>query len=359
MTPPGTQSPPHSRPHASVSAAGDAAPSESSLDSQIDALLSDSSVSDDAGNSEHSRPAAQSAAADAEAAVASIEKQVESLVEQFVEQDGVSAHAPLDTSGPLPAPASTADESHPIAPDDAAANAAPESIGALDEQLARLTDELLTAPAPEPYQAPSVKFAPTPEDQIEPAPAAMPQVAATATPATASAPAAPAEAPTPIAIPVIVAATAGPNKLVQAFAKPLAGKPRLVRDTVGWLGFNSMFLAGVVWSYHLWFQKPEKPVAQHAPAALVSSDGHGETPHAAPPASEHDTPAGGDAHASAEHHADEPITGVQPLHKKKPTYALSDAMAERLNVAKKSEAGGHGAEKKSGGGHGAPAKSGH
>ena len=262
--------------------------------------------------------------------------------------------------GSLSAPVSTNPESNQIAPDDATSNAAPESIGALDEQLARLTDELLTAPAPEPYQAPSVKFAPTPEDQIEPAPAAMPQVAVAAAPAIVSAPAAPTEAPSPIAIPVVVAAIAGPSKLVQAFAKPLAGKPRLVRDTVGWLGFNSMFLAGVVWSYHLWFQKPEKPVAQHAPAALVSSDGHGETSHAAAPAAEHDAPPGGDAHAGAEHASDEPITGVQPLHKKKPTYALSDAMAERLNLAKKSDGGGgHGAEKKSGSGHGAPAKSGH
>jgi len=139
-----------------------------------------------------------------------------------------------------------------------------------------------------------------------------------------------------------------------------------------------MFLAGVVWSYHLWFQRPEKLVAEHSPVALVSSDGHGESSHGEAPAEGHGAAAGGETHASAEHesegggeHAsaakdnDEPITGVNPLHKKKPTYALSDAMAEKLNVAKKAEAGhgggggGHGAEKKSSSGHGAPPKSGH
>jgi hypothetical protein len=344
------------------------------LDSQIDALLSDASGSDPTGTAEHSHTPPQSAAADAEAAVASIEKQVESLVEQFVEQVepqvAATTQDSADQSDPLPAPASTADESNLIAPDDASANAAPESIGELDDQLARLTDELLTAPAIEPYQAPSVKFAPTPEDQIEPAPVVMPQVAVAVAAAAITSPVAPTETPTPIAIPVVVATPARPSKLVQAFAKPLAGKPRLVRDTVGWLGFNSMFLAGVVWSYHLWFQKPEKPVAQHAPAALVSSDGHDDPAHGQAAAAGHGAPAAGDAHAGhgakpedahadASHGSDEPITGVRPLHKKKPTYALSDAMAERLNVAKKADAGGHGAEKKSGGGHGAPAKSGH
>lgn len=181
-------------------------------------------------------------------------------------------------------------------------------------------------------------------------------------------------------MPVVLVANPGPGKLVRVFAKPLAGKPRLIRDSVGWLGFNSMFLAGVVWAYHLWFQRPEKPVAQHAPAALVSSDGHGESGHGEAPAAGHGAVASdahaaaehgqpeGDEHASAEHGADEPITGVNPLHKKKPTYALSDVMAQRLNVAKKGAdaghgggggGGGHGAEKKSGSGHGAPAKSGH
>lgn len=299
-----------------------------------------------------------SAVADAEAAVASIEKQVESLVDQFVEQSTAQETASTESVLSSPAPTSATE------------SAVPDSIGALDDQLARLTDELLTAPAPEPFQAPTVKFAPTPEDQVEPPP---PEVAPQPVSVSAVAPVAPQIAtPNSVAMPLVVAAPAGPSKLVRVFAKPLAGKPRLIRDTVGWLGFNSMFLAGVVWAYHLWFQKPEKPVAQHAPVALVASDGHGEAPasgHNAPAeeahaSAEHDQPA--DEHASAEHGTEEPVTGVNPLHKKKPTYALSDVMAERLNVAKKGAdaghgggGGGHGAEKKSGSGHGAPAKSGH
>lgn len=340
MTPPGIQTP-LQNPTPSAAAHADAA--HSSLDSQIDALLSSSP--DRAGGMPEA-DTVQSATQDAEAAVASIEAQVESLVDQFVEKT-----TPEATSAPIAAPSEPPEQQ--VTPSRVQTQT-PESISELDDQLASLTDELLTAP--EPVDATTVKFAPTPEIPAQPAQApSAPPPAATAIPAPAPAPI---EEPKPASIP-FAASPARPSKLVRVFAKPLAGKPRLIRDTVGWLGFNSMFLAGVVWIYHLWFQRPEKPVAQHAPAALVSSDGHGETPHAAPPAAEHDAPAGGDAHASAEHDADEPITGVQPLHKKKPTYALSDAMAERLNVAKKSEAGGHGAEKKSGGGHGAPAKAGH
>lgn len=355
MTPPGTH-PPQTPPSAD-------APADASLDSQIDALLADPP----AGTEKH---APDAVAANAEAAVASIERQVESLVDQFVEQ-------------PETAPTTQAAPSVPAATPSPAAAPPPDSIGELDDQLARLTDELLTAPAPEPFQAPSVKFAPTPDalaDAISPEPThqASPSVA----PVTPVAPAAQAEyaaaAPTPIAaVPVAVqSAPRGPSVLVRIFSRPLVGKPRLVRDTAGWLGFNSLFLASVVWAYHLWFQKPEKLEAQHAPAALVSSDGHGESPndHGTPgahPSPVENAPA---EHASAEHGApdahgaasghpgEEPITGIQPLHRKKPTYALSAVMAERLNVAKKSSdghGGGHGAEKKSGSGHGAPAKSGH
>ncbi|MBL8886887.1 MAG: hypothetical protein JNK16_09515 [Phycisphaerales bacterium] len=368
MTPPGTQTPPHHS-VSSASAPGGAAPATPNLDSQIDALLSDAAPPSDVQPGHDSTPS--SAAADAEAAVASIEKQVESLVDQFVEHSSTQA-APQETAkvdSALPSPSALSSAPAPTA---AIENTVPDSIGELDDQLARLTDELLTAP--EPYQAPSVKFAPTPEDQIEPPPPeVVPQPAA----ASVAAPVTPQIAtPKPVAMPATVETNSGPGKLVRVFAKPLAGKPRLIRDTVGWLGFNSMFLAGVVWAYHLWFQRPEKPVAQHAPAALVSSDGHDEPAHGDAPVSGHDTaPADGhanaehgqpqDAHAKAEHGTDEPITGVNALQKKKPTYALSDAMAQRLNVAKKAEAGhgggggGHGAEKKSGSGHGAPAKSGH
>ena len=105
---------------------------------------------------------------------------------------------------------------------DAAANP-PETIGALDDQLARLTDELLTAPAPETPQQSSMKFAPTPEEQAPPLaaePSPQPAVAAVSAPVTA-----PAEAPKPAVIPLVAAAPAGRNKLVQVFAKPLARKP--------------------------------------------------------------------------------------------------------------------------------------
>ena len=164
--------------------------------------------------------------------------------------------------------------------------------------------------------------------------------------------------------------TREPSGLVRALSRPLAGKPRLVRDTVGWLGVNSVFLAGVVWAYHVWFQRPEAIVADHSPAGLVvagheheahgthaeaTGEGHGEgKPEASKPGeTEH-----ADAHGAAA--PDEsPITGALPLIKKKPTYALSDVMAAKLAGKKpgekdaKGEGGGHGEAKKppSHGGH--------
>lgn len=336
----------HSGPNPSAPAPDGVAP-EANLESQMDTLLADASARD-----KPTKPGY--ATHPAEATVASIEKQVESLVDQFVERATDPKPAPSVVNG------STAGAPQPAANEPSPAPA--ESIGELDDQLARLTDELLIAPAAEapPPKPPASSPAPSVVVAIpEPAPVAVPAApAAPETPAAESAKPSTAPAPGP--------APAVPGKLVRVFSKPLAGKPRLVRDTVGWLGFNSMFLAGVVWCYHLWFQKPEKPAAQHAPVALVSADhgessdqGHGSPadhdPHAVP---SDESPAHAATDRHSEHASDEPVTGVVPLHKKKPTYALSNAMAEKLNVAKKSD-DGHGGEKKSGSGHGAPPKSGH
>ncbi|MBX3390975.1 MAG: hypothetical protein KF691_16110 [Phycisphaeraceae bacterium] len=387
MSPTGTK--PASPP--SAPAPGSSAPEPGSLDSQIDALLSGPAPT----NTTDAEARKDSASEAAEAAVASIEKQVETLVDQFVEpeQSGSNASAP---SGDARTPAQSAQQP---------AVATTETIEALDDQLARLTDELLASPPTEPVASaakpqsastetnsaaePPAESVSTPTTPIfSPLPGPAPTSSQTHSPPTAQSPThAPSqpqgqvETPETAEAPTAATPAKSPGKLVAVLAGPLAGKPRMIRDTIGWLGFNSLFLAGVVWGYHLWFQKPEKPVAHKAPASLISgehgatssehnahadgpspgsahaevADPHGVDPHASNPnAKEHRH----DEHADASHASDEPITGVQPLHKKKPTYALSDAMAEKLNVAKKAETG-HGGEKKSSSGHGAPPKSGH
>lgn len=350
----------HSRPTPGAAAPDSAAPgtqADGALDSQIDSLLSDTPGQD--------QPA--SASQQAEDAVASIEKQVESLVDQFVEHEAAEA-TPESAAQPAPQPVPSPEPVSETPPSiETRTPPSAESIGELDDQLARLTDELLLTPPPEAPAASTPVYAPEPVAPA-PAPEPMPAAVAPTAPVAMDSPEPVSSGPSPASVPT----PAQPGKLVRLFAKPLAGKSRIVRDTAGWLGFNTVFLAGVVWCYHLWFQKPEKPTPQHAPAALVASDhdAHNDVPqesrqdaHGQPAA--HGEEAG--SHADGSEHtddpADHPVTGVAPLHKKKPTYALSAAMAEKLNVAKKSDgghgSGGHGAEKKSGSGHGAPAKSGH
>jgi hypothetical protein len=162
--------------------------------------------------------------------------------------------------------------------------------------------------------------------------------------------------------------------LATTFAKPLAGKPKIVRDTVGWLGLNTIFLATLVWGYRLMLQKPEQPVATKSPIALIAegghadehgthAKGHGDEPedaHADPHSDPHAKP-DSDTHvagaAEGEHaHQSASLSGSPALRKKKVTYALSDVMAAKLSGAKK-DAGGHGEAKKDA--HGAAKKDSH
>lgn len=264
----------------------------------------------------------------------------------------------------------------PVPPATPAREETAADISALDDQLARLTDELLSGdPAAAPAAAAPAAAAPgaavaeapvaaaAPEASPSPAPAPVPEpVSAAPSAPAAAAPVAPA-APVPArAAPrgpslaerlsrVVAGRTAG---LAVACAKPLAGKPKIVRDTVGWLGVNTIFLATLVWGYRLMLQKPEQPVATKAPSTLVSdfpgghaSPGHVDEAHADAPADAHSANASGhaDPHA-ADGHGEEPGLGGTPtLRKKKVTYALSDAMAAKLSGAKK-DAGGHGDAKK-------------
>ncbi|HEX8876881.1 MAG TPA: hypothetical protein VF777_09045 [Phycisphaerales bacterium] len=274
------------------------------------------------------------------------------------------------TAPPAPVETVTAAPSRPAMP---AREETAADISALDDQLARLTDELLSAdpaaaPAPAAAAAPAVAEAPVAaaasEANAPPAPAPAPEPVSAAAPAPApAAPAAPA-APVPArAAPrgpslaerlsrAVAGRTAG---LAVACAKPLAGKPKIVRDTVGWLGVNTIFLATLVWGYRLMLQRPEQPVATKAPSTLVSDfpGGHAtaghddDDEHADGPAEAHTADASGhaDPHAPDGHGEEQGLGGTPTLRKKKVTYALSDAMAAKLSGTKK-DAGGHGDAKK-------------
>lgn len=242
----------------------------------------------------------------------------------------------------------------------------PRDIAALDDQLARLTDELLAGepgadvPTPAPAEATepvsqsapaAPEASPAPGPESAPAPAAEsapPAVAVAAAPAAVAvaAPSSPVAPAKPEGMPVGARLRAALQRrsegLAAVFAKPLAGKPKMVRDTVGWLGLNTIFLATLVWCYRLILQKPEQPVSAKAPIGLISGMFESEA-DARGAADEH-----GQAAAAEEHgNSKSGLGAVTALTKKKLTYGLSDAMAAKISGGKKDEkkdakkSGGH------------------
>jgi len=88
--------------------------------------------------------------------------------------------------------------------------------------------------------------------------------------------------------------------VASAISAPLAAKPRIVRDTLGWLALNTLFLGVCVWAYILFVRHPAHAHAPHTfdfatahlppvpvPGILKDGAGHGEAAansagHAAP-----------------------------------------------------------------------------
>jgi hypothetical protein len=378
-------------------------------------IVSDPPVAESA--SEEAASAEAAAAAPAALESAAPDALVPALGAEPPASDAVAEAAPTEAIAPevatSPAPATEAQATQavadviessvaqPAAPEPVVADSKPApfagvevpgDIAALDDQLARLTDELLAgdadagsdSPAPsEAVPAPSSAAASPSTPEAAPAPAAetsAPAVVAARSAVPASAPA-PVSAPTsaPAAAPAVPAPVAAPSPVAPAkpkgpsvftrareamgkrsagvaaaLAKPLAGKPKMVRDTVGWIGLNTIFLATLVWGYRLMLQKPEQPVAAKTPIGLISGahDSHGAAAdeHGDPHAEEHSdghAVVKGDTHDAADDHAG-PKSGLgaaTALTKKKLTYALSDAMAAKMSGGKK-DAGGHGEAKK-------------
>jgi len=94
--------------------------------------------------------------------------------------------------------------------------------------------------------------------------------------------------PTAAALPIRAARTVGPiaRAGLAAMSAPLSGRPRIIRDTVGWFAMWTMFLAACVWAYLLFVHQPATPGANTPPIGLVTDDRPPAAPEAGPPASE-------------------------------------------------------------------------
>lgn len=186
----------------------------------------------------------------------------------------------------------------------------PKDIQSLDSDLAALTDNLLSEevpaadappaaplveeapePAPEPVaQAPAAaespapveaKPEPKPEARSEPKPEPRQTTVQPAEPKPVVKPApkpARTEPARPAAKELIAAAVqkaASPVALqvMAGISAPLAGRSRAVKDTVGWLALWTAFLAVTLWTYILFFHKPQVPPASGTPIGLVDEKG--------------------------------------------------------------------------------------
>ncbi|CAG0952732.1 hypothetical protein PHYC_00289 [Phycisphaerales bacterium] len=263
-----------------------------------------------------------------------------------------SAAPPASTpSAPQPSEADSADLARQMEDilstpaKSAAAAPDPETQKATDE-LARQIETLLTPEQKEPSppvvplelpesaltpdhapSAPAPPVAPLPDFPIAAAPAprpaaAAPPVAATRTP--------PAPAPAPGTPPQAVEPEVPPRPRGEALlaalavaSKPLADKPKVIRDSLGWIALNSLFLGACLWAYVLFFRHPP-----HAAEAWEFDFSQGALP--TPPSHDEEPPAA-DGHAKAA----EPKKAAKSDAKKKEP-AKSDS---------------HGSEKRGGGGH--------
>ncbi|MCC5786285.1 MAG: hypothetical protein JJU33_06260 [Phycisphaerales bacterium] len=248
----------------------------------------------------------------AEQAIDELEQQLEDLIDAGAEQDAEAEAA-------APTPKARAEK-----PEAAAAPAA-EDLEDLDQQIAALTDELLdgdfvdadgeavgtsAAPAaderaPEPEAepqpaTPAAKAKPSgpalddesaePEDTVQ-APAEQTEDDGAEAPATA--PASPAtqrevarpaaskpagrssDGPHPVVAVMLATAKkaeAGARTLADLASTPLKNRPKIVRDTVGWFGLWTLFLAICVWVTLAFFRSPDHPQAEGDPMRIRTAD---------------------------------------------------------------------------------------
>lgn len=286
----------------------------------------------------------------------------------------------LRDAASAPEPVAAASASAPLAIPEKVPPAKPEEIKSLDDQLAKLTENMLEqvggALPPDPAPAvssasASTSAAPLPSPGAVPAPPAKPEPApvaqaAKASPSTSVAPAAaPPHAEKPAGSPAAVVApspaTGAPSpglwtrlepvllKALAILASPLRNKPESWRQTLGWAAVTTMFTSGILWAV-VAFRPPPKPIEQehafdfaHGDAPSVPHEEAGEGGHAE---------AGGEHGASAEGHGEpkaEAHGGEKKSAGKKPPAKPSKSKSKGKGTSNKS--GGKAADSHGSGGH--------
>jgi hypothetical protein len=88
-------------------------------------------------------------------------------------------------------------------------------------------------------------------------------------------------------------------KVCALISAPVASKPAVVRDSIGWLALNSVFLAACLWGYLLLIRTPGG--TPHAPGTYDLSQGTLPAPPSPPPPPARAGDAAGHGGASGDH----------------------------------------------------------
>lgn len=229
---------------------------------------------------EATEPAAAAPEAPKPAEPASLDASVNQLLDQMGEapkeapKDPAAPAAAAQPAPPTPAPAATsapAAEAAPTSESDSLASLTesllgPEVVGTPAEEPAAAAkpeaheSEHATSPAatastpPPPTKPDPTKPVKAPEPAAAHAPAKIEHAAAITTPK----PSFSAKARAALAVATHKLEPTLAKALAPA-SKPLASKPKVVRDTVGWMAVYTLFVAGTFWAYLIFFYKAPKP----------------------------------------------------------------------------------------------------
>ncbi len=305
-----------------------------------------------------------------------LDQRVESLLQQMEDAAkraaGLAAESEAaDAPGPVaPAPAEAELASQVdqlLAEASGAASAEPESIGSLDEELAKLASDLMegdfasdtpvpsapsefrsSAPAaarPDPtigdpppirHAAPAARVAPAPE----PAPPPVPKgpslwrriFSAIGRAVVWTAGAVRRHTPTLLAILEPIA-----FRLASLVSAPLRNRPALVRDAVGWVAIGTAFWASCLFVYFLFMYQPDAPKPTSTAVGLVTPAEEGAEHE---PASSHESGAKHEAAAPAHESKPEaaPVSGGHESspkeHDAKPSGGHEGGTAEKAEPKK-------------------------
>lgn len=235
---------------------------------------------------------------------ADLASQVESLLTSTpVETPPPPPSTPIHTPPP-PAPATaaaTAEHEAPPVVGDLTSQVAslldagerpPESLEAIDHDLAQLTETLLTDPTaanpapdvpPVPHAGPApAAAAPSASSAHADTPRPSPPIPASAPPASTSAPDVASPAP-----PAAVGTTSTPRltrlltPMGAVLGRPLASQPRGVRDSIGWLALWTLSCGVFVWVYTLFLHSPRLPQTPPGAPAITTPETKAAKDHGA------------------------------------------------------------------------------